>query len=1125
MIILKERLRLALDLRPGEGSLVGMLLLHSLLQGIALAYFFTAANALFLERLELHDFDNLAWVYLAAGLLSAACAMAYARLEHRVRFERLLQWSVVVLVPVVLLLRVLLELTDPFVVAFMLLVWYHVMHYLIDSRFWELSAVLFDVRQSRRLFGMVSLGESVAKVIGYLSVPLLVYLAGTENLLLFAAAALMLSLPALRRMLDRYRDRLSGIGGGHGDAHGGEGNASSRHEGESQAADYRVGGHDAVAAQTPRLADRRYFVLLLFFTLFSFSALFFLEFGFLSTVQKRFAGTEIATFLGVFFGAGKALNILARAFLSGRFIRRYGLLVGLALLPVILLVLTIAIIGVPMIASGERLPLLLFGLTVLIAETLRGPLANTAYLILFQPLPPKRRLDAHMLAKAKGEPMAMVAAGAALIVITQLGGTLFAVSIGLALLMLGWIVVSTGLAREYVTVVGDSLRKRVLRGGALELDDPTTTAILESRVRSDDPADVLYALTLLTQAGSEKLEGILVELALHPSPTVRREALSRIDELAIAGAAGALEQIIEGDEDERLRGMAVTVFCVVAGDRAIEVAAPLLEDPSAEVANGAMVGLLRNGGLQGVLTAGARLMAMASSQDPSERARAARAIGAIGNPGFYHPLLPLLADPDRHVSEAALRASGAVGNPALVESLVAALAVARDAEAAAAALIHLGAVALPALERRFDTSDDPRALRRICRIAERIGGDGARAILARGLRHPRRDVRDQAASSMVLGAWTVTLDDPGPALAAIDEELADATLLLMHHEVVLETYGEPARALGSALAYELERLRNRILLLLALAFDRDRVLRARDRVGSSDPALRANAIEILELTLPRAVSERVMPLFEEREPARQLAALTAVTTIDRPEPRAALSSIFVDEEGRHSGWTRACALRVADAHGAVDTTTDLQRLLTSPERVVRETASEIARRIEADARTVGDDDLDDMRRESDDGDINDVQTRATMISTIEKVMTLKRTDMFSETPEEILTDVAEAMQELFVPSGEEIIRKGEPGNCMYIIHEGSVRVHDGDHEFGRFGARDHFGELSLLDPEPRSASVTTLEDSHLLRLDQDALYEIMADSVEVARGILRNLTRRLRAQNALIVKLESGESE
>jgi len=266
-----------------------------------------------------------------------------------------------------------------------------------------------------------------------------------------------------------------------------------------------------------------------------------------------------------------------------------------------------------------------------------------------------------------------------------------------------------------------------------------------------------------------------------------------------------------------------------------------------------------------------------------------------------------------------------------------------------------------------------------------------------------------------------------------------------------------------------------------------------------------------------------MPLFEEREPARQLAALTAVTAIDRPEPGAALSGIYNDEEGRHSGWTRACALRLADAHGAVDTTTDLQRLLTSPERVVRETASEIARRIEADARTVGDDDLDDMRRESDDGDINDVQTRATMISTIEKVMTLKRTDMFSETPEEILTDVAEAMQELFVPSGEEIIRKGEPGNCMYIIHEGSVRVHDGDHEFGRFGARDHFGELSLLDPEPRSASVTTLEDSHLLRLDQDALYEIMADSVEVARGILRNLTRRLRAQNALIVKLESGE--
>jgi ATP:ADP antiporter, AAA family len=1105
MVLQKERLRIALDLRPGEGTLVGLLLLHSLLQGVALAYFFTAANALFLESLE---YQNLSYVYLVAGLVSAVFAGVYAKLEHTISFERLLQWSVIILVPVVLLLRVLLVVSDPIVIAFILLVWYHVMHYLIDSRFWELSAVLFDVRQSKRLFGMVSLGESVAKVFGYLSVPLLVYLFGTPNLLLFAAGALVLSLPALRRMLERYRDRLSPIGDhGHAD------HAGAHPPGE---------GH-GTTTQYPPLSDRRYFVLLLFSTLFSFSALAFLEYGFLSSVRQRFDHDgEIAPFLGLFFGAAKALNIISRAFISGRFIRRYGLLVGLALLPVILLVLSIAIIGVPLLSSNVRLPLVLFGFTVLFSEVLRGPVANTAYLILFQPLSPKRRLDAHMLAKAKGEPAALVAAGLLLIAITGLTESLLYVSVGLSVLMLGWIVVSVLLEREYVQIVRESLRKRVLRGSSLELADPTTMSILESRIKSSDPAEAIYALSLLAQGGHDSLEQYLLELAAHQSAMVRIEALKKIDELRLKSAEPLLAEMIRNEPDGRIRGYAVTVYCLVARE-GIEVVTDLLDDESPDVAAGAMIGLLRAGGLQGVIVAGQRLMAMTASHDPHVRAIAARVIGEVGNPEFYHPLLPLFNDEDRVVSEAAIRASGAVGNPALVEPLVDALLYPRVAEAAAAALVRSGEMALPTLRVMFDEQDDPRVLRRVCRIVERIGGAGAVELLTGAFLHPRREVRDQAVTSLATGVYTEHLSEPAPAIAAIRAEIADAAILLMEMRQIGRGYGRGAHAVLGAIRYELERLRNRILLLLSLIYDRRSILRARDRLTSHEPGLRANAIEILEITVARGLVEQVLPLFEERDHELQYTRLSLEFPHETLEPATCLEEIVVNAADRHSAWTRACALRLADAESAFDLAPHLQSLLASRERIVWETASEILREKDVAMIPAFDDGLEPDRREAVAHliGINEVQTGKPMVSTIEKVMTLKLTDMFAETPEEILTDVAEVMQEIYVPAGEEIIRKGEPGNCMYIIHEGSVRVHDGEHEFGRFGARDHFGELSLLDPEPRSASVTTLEDTHLLKLDQDALYEIMADSIEVARGILRNLTRRLRAQNELIVKLES----
>jgi CRP-like cAMP-binding protein len=83
---------------------------------------------------------------------------------------------------------------------------------------------------------------------------------------------------------------------------------------------------------------------------------------------------------------------------------------------------------------------------------------------------------------------------------------------------------------------------------------------------------------------------------------------------------------------------------------------------------------------------------------------------------------------------------------------------------------------------------------------------------------------------------------------------------------------------------------------------------------------------------------------------------------------------------------------------------------------------------------------------------------------------------------------------------------------MYLIVEGEVRVHDGDYTLNHLHSRDGFGEMALLDPEPRVASVTTVRDTRLLRLDQEPFYELMDEHNEVARGVIRVLSRHLRAR-------------
>jgi CRP-like cAMP-binding protein len=151
-----------------------------------------------------------------------------------------------------------------------------------------------------------------------------------------------------------------------------------------------------------------------------------------------------------------------------------------------------------------------------------------------------------------------------------------------------------------------------------------------------------------------------------------------------------------------------------------------------------------------------------------------------------------------------------------------------------------------------------------------------------------------------------------------------------------------------------------------------------------------------------------------------------------------------------------------------------------------------------------------------------------MLSTVEKVLILKTVSMFSRTPDNVLADVAELLEEVDVSENETIFSKGDSGDSLYMILDGKVRVHDDGRLLNYLGERDVFGEMALLDPEPRLASVTAVEATRLFRLDQAPFYELMAERPEVATGIIRVLTGHLRNRvrdiaqlNARIKELES----
>jgi CRP-like cAMP-binding protein len=123
--------------------------------------------------------------------------------------------------------------------------------------------------------------------------------------------------------------------------------------------------------------------------------------------------------------------------------------------------------------------------------------------------------------------------------------------------------------------------------------------------------------------------------------------------------------------------------------------------------------------------------------------------------------------------------------------------------------------------------------------------------------------------------------------------------------------------------------------------------------------------------------------------------------------------------------------------------------------------------------------------------------------------------LFSGLEEIELQRFAELTREKFYPRGSVILFENDPGDSLFVVREGRVKVvlvgEDGREVIlGVLGVSEHFGELSLIDDRPRSAHVIAMEDSSLLVLRREDFRKRVESSPSVAWSLLTELSRRLR---------------
>ena len=113
-----------------------------------------------------------------------------------------------------------------------------------------------------------------------------------------------------------------------------------------------------------------------------------------------------------------------------------------------------------------------------------------------------------------------------------------------------------------------------------------------------------------------------------------------------------------------------------------------------------------------------------------------------------------------------------------------------------------------------------------------------------------------------------------------------------------------------------------------------------------------------------------------------------------------------------------------------------------------------------------------------------------MYSILEKTIILKSVNLFHEIPGDVLTQIAQIAEEIRYEPQQKIFKEGDYGDSLFVIISGKIDIIQNEHSITQLEKGNCIGEMALLDQEPRSADAITLEDSILLKIDQEGFYEL-----------------------------------
>ena len=326
-----------LNVYPHEWKVVKRLYLFQFFQGAGIAFFFTSAFAQFLEKFPI---TRLPWVMIYSALLLWVAGLIYTRCEHTVKFRRFNLGIIMIMVASILLLWVAnYTLADNWF-FYLLMAWFNVLYLLNNLQFWGIAALLFDLRQSKRLFAVISAGDIPAKFIGYTLALIFVPYTGAQNLLLMGAGCMLASVPFFKSILQS--DHLEA----HHKPHT---KTNTKPQGKN------------ISRLVTNIVTNTYIRRIAFISLLTSICIILVNYGFYGEVRKAYHDdVALASFIAFFYASLRIVAFVTKMVFTSRLTDSWGVRQALFITPLGMLFLIGAIVTLSSFSTNEKLIFYLF---------------------------------------------------------------------------------------------------------------------------------------------------------------------------------------------------------------------------------------------------------------------------------------------------------------------------------------------------------------------------------------------------------------------------------------------------------------------------------------------------------------------------------------------------------------------------------------------------------------------------------------------------------------------------------------------------------------------------------------------------------------------------------------------